>query len=303
MRVLEPNLSRRRKDSERPSDSTSYKIRQFHGPKTIVAAIIIVAVATSLSSGRTHNNNSPSSEVKKPASNQIVSQDTSEPALKTSIKSFTPQQFKDLYDRTIYPNTQPITEPLTISGNLAADNRMRSLALSRGYQLRSLPVAPIFKIGDPYLKDDDLLQQKALDAWHELQAASTKAGLPLRIVSGYRSPQFQRNLFLNRLSAKGVSIEQVAAGLADPAVAAVLRSTALPGYSRHHTGYTVDLQCNNGTLEAFVNSPCYTWISHGNYLNAKLYGWIPSYPAGAAQQGPEPEPWEYVWVGKDAVRQ
>jgi LAS superfamily LD-carboxypeptidase LdcB len=38
-------------------------------------------------------------------------------------------------------------------------------------------------------------------------------------------------------------------------------------------------------------------MSKDNYLQAKKYGWIPSYPEGAQQQGPEPEAWEYVWVG------
>lgn len=303
MRVIEPGNKWLRKSKEQSKDRKSDKghLMRF---KPIVAAVIIVAVATTFSLARDHlKKNNPVSVSKKTKSSLATATDTSPPPPKTTIKIFSAQQFKELYDQTIYPNTQFITEPLQISGNRTADDHLRSLAEARGYKLRSLPVAPIFKIGDPNLKDDDLLQQKSLDGWHELQTAAKKAGLPLRIVSGYRSPEYQRNLFLARLSAKGVTISQVAAGQADQAVIDVLRTTAPPGYSRHHTGYTVDLQCDNGTLEAFVNSPCYTWISQTNYLNAKLYGWIPSYPAGAAQQGPEPEPWEYVWVGKDAVRQ
>jgi LAS superfamily LD-carboxypeptidase LdcB len=48
----------------------------------------------------------------------------------------------------------------------------------------------------------------------------------------------------------------------------------------------------------FEQSVCFGWLSKGNYKNAKSNGWIPSYPDGAKKQGPDPESWEYVWVGK-----
>jgi LAS superfamily LD-carboxypeptidase LdcB len=74
----------------------------------------------------------------------------------------------------------------------------------------------------------------------------------------------------------------------------------VPGYSRHHTGYTIDLWCEDGS-STFLSSSCYKWISDNNYLKAKQSGWIPSYPAGTDDQGPEPEPWEYVWVGTERL--
>lgn len=106
----------------------------------------------------------------------------------------------------------------------------------------------------------------------------------------------QRQLFLSRLRASGVSTAQIANGQADSQIVTVLSQAAIPGYSRHHTGYTVDFVCANGT-QTFETTTCFKWLSADNYLNAKKYGWIPSYPDGANQQGPEPEPWEYVWVG------
>jgi len=81
----------------------------------------------------------------------------------------------------------------------------------------------------------------------------------------------------------------------------ILATTAIPGYSRHHTGYTVDIGCGNEPAIAFELTVCFDWLSANNYKNAKTYGWIPSYPEGAGQQGPEPETWEYVWVGIDAL--
>jgi LAS superfamily LD-carboxypeptidase LdcB len=96
-------------------------------------------------------------------------------------------------------------------------------------------------------------------------------------------------------------IEGIASGRYDAQVSQVLAMTAIPGYSRHHTGYTVDIACKNNPNASFVYTVCFQWLNADNYKNAKTYGWIPSYPDGAGQQGPDREPWEYVWVGVDAV--
>jgi hypothetical protein len=223
------------------------------------------------------------------------------PPVKTKFRIFTNEEFRTLYDTFVYPNTQAITDPPPITGNAVADERIRKLAVARGYKLRSIPVEPIRKVEGVGLGEDDLLQAKAVDSWIVLQAAAKKAGLPLQISSAYRSPEFQRNLFMSRLLARNVTVDKIAAGLADAQVSEELHVTAIPGYSRHHTGYTVDFVCNGIGLSGFIDTTCYKWLSANNYENAKKAGWIPSYPPNTGIQGPEPEPWEFVWVGTDAV--
>jgi D-alanyl-D-alanine carboxypeptidase len=238
---------------------------------------------------------------KKPVNSATASVATPPPApasAKTTLKKFTPDEFKDLYHSVSYPNTQPFTEPPSITGNPSADIVIRSKAEARGYRLTSIPVAAIVKINEPLLGNDDLLQPLAAQAWQNLKSAAAKDGIKMTLISAFRSPEYQRDLFMNRLLARGVTVAQVAAGQADQAVEANLSVTAVPGYSRHHTGYTVDLWCDDGS-SSFVNSACYPWVSNNNYQHAKENGWIPSYPNGTDQQGPEPEPWEYVWVGTD----
>lgn len=219
---------------------------------------------------------------------------------KEEFKFFAGDEFKKLYESIAYPNTQSLVQPPEITGNIAADNRIRTIALSRGYVLRSVPVAPIVKSNEPGLGTDDLLQYKALKAWQELKNAADAEGIPLKLNSGYRSIDAQRQLFVSRLRATGATNEQIASGAADNKVVQTLTVTAIPGYSRHHTGYTIDLLCGTA-VQAFETTRCYKWLSDNNYLNAKKHGWIPSYPEGANMQGPEPESWEYVWVGKRAV--
>lgn len=216
------------------------------------------------------------------------------------FKYFSGPEFLTLYQNIAYPNTEHLREQPVITGNEAADARIKTIAESRGYVLRSVPIYSINKTNEPRLADDDLLQEKALVAWHELKDAAKAAGIPLQLNSGYRSIEMQRELFLSRLKATGVTYAQIAAGQADNQVVATLHMTAPPGYSRHHTGYTVDFVCANG-YQSFEVTTCFKWLSDNNYLNAKKHGWIPSYPEGTSNQGPEPEPWEYVWVGKQAL--
>lgn len=219
---------------------------------------------------------------------------------KGTLKQFTGEQFKELYHGTTYPNTQQFADPPSISGNIDADSRIRQLAEARGYKLTSIPVHAIVKINEPRLDGDDLLQPLAAEGWAQLKSAAKGAGYPLALISAYRSPEYQRNLFMERLLGRGVTVTQVARAQADAAIKANLEVTAVPGYSRHHTGYTIDLWCEDGST-TFLGSSCYKWIGANNYEKAKEYGWIPSYPEGANEQGPEPEPWEYVWVGRDRL--
>jgi LAS superfamily LD-carboxypeptidase LdcB len=221
---------------------------------------------------------------------------------KTTPKTFTGMQFKDLYRSVLptYPNTEAFPEPPSITGNVEADKRIRVIAERRGFQLTRIPVTALVKTNEPMLKGqtDDLLQPLAYQAWLQLKDAAKSDNIPLVLSSAYRSPEWQRGLFMERLLSRGTSPEQIANGYGDSAVEATLSITAIPGYSRHHAGYTVDFWCEDGSGN-FASSGCFKWLSEANYLNTKQFGWIPSYPEGADAQGPEPEAWEYVWVGRD----
>ncbi len=294
MRVVNPDHHNKPKAKPR-------KLKRGKKPIIIImVAFILIALLAIFWPAKSANAPTENSQQQK-QSNQITP--APEPPKPKQLKTFTGEQFKNLYESFAYPNTEKITESLSITGNAEADKRIRMLAEARGYKVRSIPVAPIKKIGDPNLGSDDLLQSRALEAWRVLQANAKKDGIDIRILSAYRSPELQRSIFRDRLNATGATADQIASGNADSAVNSVLITSSVPGYSRHHTGYTVDFQCGSGTLEAFESSACFNWISKNNYEKAKIAGWIPSYPEGAGKQGPDPEPWEYVWVGTDVVYQ
>lgn len=203
-------------------------------------------------------------------------------------------EFGELYHQLAFPNTQAIVSEPVITGNMTADERIRTIAVSRGYSRTAVPVAPIMKV------EQELLQPRAAEAWQEMATAAHTTNAELRLASGYRSVDVQRALFSDQLKLHKVAVSKIVDGSADSTLVAILRTTAIPGYSRHHTGYTVDLACGNDS-QSFTETDCYTWLSQDNYANAKRHGWIPSYPEGESQHVPEAEPAQFSWVGKSVL--
>lgn len=204
----------------------------------------------------------------------------------STISSAQAAEYLSLGDNAAWTGVNSTDIP-TITGNVEADNKIRSLAEKRGYKRRPEATG----VGN------NGLQPQAQQAFNNLKAAAKKEGLNLVMVSGYRSTATQRDIFMGILKAKpGYSIEAVINGQMDAVINGILNTRSIPGYSKHHTGYAFDLGCDSSNLTNFKNTTCYTWISKNNYQNAKQFGVIPSYPPGGVNMGPAPEEWEYLWV-------
>lgn len=183
------------------------------------------------------------------------------------------------------PNLIPPGTPGVITGSVTLDDRIWEIALDRGYEMRQTPASTLG------VQDGHVMQSLTATAWEALQGAAADAGHSIVIHSGYRSVATQRAIFNTKLT-----------GSSDAAINSVLDYTAPPGASRHHTGYALDIKILGGTIGGFVNTPAFAWLSADNYLNAKRFGFVPSYPPGVPNQGPKPEPWEYVYVGVETIR-
>ncbi len=257
----------------------------------IIAAVLVGGVIFLLIRNDKDTTTNPSNPVESIAQNILPTNK------KGTLKSFTGDQFKDLYSSFTYPNTQKINESTPILGDDAADAKIRQIAVSRGYQVRSAPVTNAFQdVGDGFL-----LQRPAAQPWLDLVASAKKENINLGLTAAYRSAEDQKQIFTSRLAQQSVPTPEIANGAHDAKISQVLRTTAIPGFSRHHTGYTIDISCEDKPDSSFMYTPCFEWLSANNYENAKKHGWIPSYPEGTASQGPDPESWEYVWVGVDAL--
>lgn len=201
---------------------------------------------------------------------------------------YTGDQFKELYDYAVANHLPGLSQPtgqMPVTGDAALDERIWEIAFARGYVLR--PIAS----GNLASADGVPMQPQAAAAWAKLKAAAREAGLPFIVSSAYRSPASQRTQFLSKLQ-----------GTSDEAINATLVWYSIPGTSKHHGGYALDFRHSNGTFGDFRSTPDYAWLSRDNFDNAKRFGFIPSYPDDVTAQGPNPEPWEFVWVGVDLIR-
>lgn len=201
---------------------------------------------------------------------------------------YTGDQFKALYDYAVeneLPNLATADERGRITGNAEVDERIWDLAFDRGYVMRPIAASSLGSA------DGVRMQPQAAEAWLELKAAARAAGHPFVVSSAYRSPAAQRTQFLSKLS-----------GTSDPAIDATLTWYSVPGTSKHHSGYALDFRYRSGTFGEFRSTPDYAWLVADNFAIPKSYGFIPSYPDDVSAQGPNPEPWEFVWVGVDRIR-
>ena len=211
----------------------------------------------------------------------------SAPGPDIDMRQFSGGQFKDLLDAVMLPNLLGITEAPAITDNAQTDARIRRIAEERGYRLQP-SVASLDKLETVEQK---LLQPEAARAYLALSEAARQAGHPIILASAYRGFDVQRYLLFRHLKAP----------YTDARIYGALRVSAPPGYSRHQTGYAVDLASAEYGINVFKYSDAYAWLAADNFLHAKKHGFIPGYPAGVENQGPDPEPWEFVYVGTDKL--
>lgn len=120
-------------------------------------------------------------------------------------------------------------------------------------------------------------------ALEKMFTAAKHAGINLNVQSGYRSYNFQVNLYNSYVRQNGQ--------------AAADTFSARPGYSEHQTGLAVDVGTTRGVCEVnqcFGNTPEGQWVA----ANAYLYGFIVRYPKGLDNvTGYEYEPWHLRYIG------
>jgi LAS superfamily LD-carboxypeptidase LdcB len=199
----------------------------------------------------------------------------------------------------IYQNKEDVSnvtpQELPITSDPDVDTYIRTFAESLGYQQRgfvSLEELTVF--------NTLLIRSEVSDAYRSLRNDMSRDNIDLHLVSSFRSFEHQRLLFLSQLGIEDISL--IPEGVYDQQLKDVLARSAPPGYSKHHTGYAVDFACGDEYLVfEFADTECYQWMSENNFEGVKQHGFIPSYPEGVKYQGPQPEPWEYVWVGVEML--
>ena len=164
-------------------------------------------------------------------------------------------------------------------------NKKRSLP--DGYIPPDLVVPKVAFSYDGVLEKSHM-RKEAAGALEKLFAASKKAGLDLRAVSGYRSYKRQVTIYNNNVATKGQAYTD--------------RVSAKPGTSEHQTGLAIDVSgpgIGYGLEQSFGGTAEGKWLAK----HAAEYGFVIRYKKGAdALTGYTWEPWHIRYIGKDLAQ-
>lgn len=129
------------------------------------------------------------------------------------------------------------------------------------------------------------LMPRAASAFARMRAAATRDGIELQIVSAFRSAEYQLGILQRKLD------------IGQP-IAEILRVSAAPAYSEHHSGRALDLTSPGSAAleEEFERSPAFTWLR----VHARNFGFTLSYPRGN-RHGIAYEPWHWCWHARHAA--
>jgi len=141
----------------------------------------------------------------------------------------------------------------------------------------------LVSIGLDIYEREQKLAPNAAAAWQKMKTAAENDGTKLLAISAFRSVAYQRQIVERKLAA-GQAMEQI------------LRASAAPGFSEHHTGRAIDITAPNckPLTEEFERTPEFNWLSH----RAKEFGFTMSYPRDN-KFGVIYEPWH--WIFHDSV--
>lgn len=124
------------------------------------------------------------------------------------------------------------------------------------------------------------MQHEAYHAWQRMAQSAQQNNVNLTIVSAFRSYLYQANIILNKLN-KGLALEDI------------LKVSALPGFSEHHTGCALDFTSDEETdvlTENFENTQAFKWLSE----HARQFHFSLRYPRDNAY-GFIYEPWHWCY--------
>lgn len=127
------------------------------------------------------------------------------------------------------------------------------------------------------------MRKEAADCFMEMSDAATLDNVIIKNASGYRSYQYQVNLYDKYVQRDGKKAADT--------------YSARPGFSEHQTGLVSDI---NQIDNSFENTDAFKWLQNNSYK----YGFILRFPKDKEDiTGYQYEPWHYRYVGKKAAKQ
>lgn len=206
-----------------------------------------------------------------------------ESLLNRYINFYTSKEYSYI-DAITYVNIGLDNEYYTNVINL--DNRDDLTVLVNKYHNLGKDYTPsdLVEVKEKYRVKANKLKKIANDNFEIMSDAAKADGITLYVSSGYRSYDYQNNLYNYYVSVDGKKEAD--------------RYSARPGYSEHQTGLAIDIA--NGSHNFIEdNSKEYKWLINNSYK----YGFILRYPKDKEWiTGYMYEPWHYRYVGEDIAK-
>jgi D-alanyl-D-alanine carboxypeptidase len=141
-------------------------------------------------------------------------------------------------------------------------------------------------IGPDVFEREQFMLHGAAKAWRQMQKAAAQENIQLLVVSAFRPVDYQAGIVKRKLD-NGLSIEEI------------LKVSAAPGYSEHHSGRALDITTPgfDALEEVFETSAAFAWL----LKNAARFEFRLSYPRDNPH-GVAYEPWHWYWLGPDQNR-
>jgi D-alanyl-D-alanine carboxypeptidase len=167
-----------------------------------------------------------------------------------------------------------------------APRQFRVTVLDWWYRLPAAYRPPLASVGRAGFPSGGSVRPEVIPDLRALRRAARAAGIPVGILSAYRSAGTQASLFRY----------WVAVGGYDQA----LRTSARSGHSEHQLGTAVDFTIPGAARPWHYADWAATRTGRWLRTNAWRFGFVMSYPAGARSRTCyDYEPWHYRWVGRE----
>ena len=169
-----------------------------------------------------------------------------------------------------------LNHPYYTNTKVAKDLGIFTLVNKYNYISKDYIPSNLIKVNNFYIN------KEAYESFLEMRKAMEKDNLNIRIISAYRSYDYQEELYKRYLQKEKQTI--------------VDTYSARPGYSEHHTGLAIDVDNSKLDFNKFYLTKEFLWMQE----NAHKYGFILRYPKDKEYiTGYTYEPWHYRYVGKE----
>lgn len=180
-----------------------------------------------------------------------------------------------LKDAIIHVNIG-LNYPFYTNSKVTKDKGIFTLVNKYNYISKDYIPNNLINIGNLYIN------KEAYENFLNMKNDMNKENLNIRIISAYRSYDYQESLYDKYLQKDKQEI--------------VDSYSARAGYSEHHTGLAIDVDNEKLDYNRFYLTKEFIWMND----NAYKYGFILRYPKGKEHiTGYKYEPWHYRYVGKE----